>query len=80
VASGRSVSAVAAELAVSWPAAHRHYAMHADGLLTEPDPSVVLGIDETGRGKPRWVQDATSGRWVRTERVVSIDILQGASL
>ena len=27
VASGRSVSAVAAELGVSWPVAHRHYAI-----------------------------------------------------
>jgi transposase len=68
VASGRSVSAVAAELGVSWPVAHRHYAAHADGLLTEPSPPVVLGIDETRRGKPKWVQDAASGRWVRTER------------
>jgi hypothetical protein len=49
VASGRRVSAVAAELGVSWPVAHRHYAMHADGLLTEPEPPVVLGIDETRR-------------------------------
>jgi transposase len=68
VASGRSVSAVAAELGVSWPVAHRHYAMHADGLLTEPDPPAVLGIDEIRRGTPKWVQDAASGRWVRTER------------
>ncbi len=65
VASGRSVSAVAAELGVSWPVAHRHYVSHADALLTEP---VVLGIDETRRGKPRWVRDTATGRWVRTER------------
>ena len=44
VASGRSVSAVAAELGLSWPVAHRHYAAHADVLLTEPEPPVVLGI------------------------------------
>jgi transposase len=71
VSSGRSVAAVAAELGVSWPVAHRHYAMHADGLLTEPEPPVVLGIDETRRGKPKWIQDAASGRWVRTERFES---------
>jgi transposase len=35
VASGRSVSAVAAEYQVSWPVLHRHYAAHADALLTE---------------------------------------------
>jgi transposase len=68
VASGRSVSAVAAELGVSWPVAHRHYASHADVLLTEPEPPVVLGIDETRRGAPKWVRDTAAGRWVRTER------------
>jgi transposase len=68
VASGRSVSAVAAELGLSWPVAHRHYAAHADALLTEPDPPAVLGIDETRRGTPKWVQDPVTGRWVRTER------------
>jgi transposase len=68
VASGRSVSAVAAELGVSWPVAHRHYAGYADGLLTEPEPPVVLGIDETRRGAPKWIHDTDSGRWVRTER------------
>jgi transposase len=61
------VSAVAAEYQMSWPVAHRHYAAHADGLLTEPDPPVVLGIDETRRGAPKWIQNET-GRWVRTER------------
>jgi hypothetical protein len=28
----------------------------------------VLGIDETRRGAPKWVQDAETSRWVRTER------------
>jgi transposase len=68
VASGRSVAAVAAELGVSWPVAHRHYIAHADQLLTEPEPPRVLGIDETRRGKPKWMQDPVTGRWVRTER------------
>ena len=68
VASGRSVSAVAAEYQVSWPVLHRHYAAHADALLTEPEPPAVLGIDETRRGAPKWVQDAETSRWVRTER------------
>ncbi len=67
VSSGRSVSAVAAQYQVSWPVAHRHYAAHADALLTEPEPPVVLGIDETRRGRPRWVKD-DSGAWQRTER------------
>ena len=46
-ACGRAVSAVAAELGISWPVAHRHYAAHADTVLTEPEPPAVLGVDET---------------------------------
>jgi transposase len=34
----------------------------------EPRPCAVLGIDETRRGKPKWVKDAGTGRWARTER------------
>ena len=68
VASGRSVAAVAAELGVSWPVAHSRYAAHADAVLTEPERAVVLGIDETRRGTPKWAQDPVTGRWARTER------------
>lgn len=68
VASGRSVAAVAAELGVSWPVVHTRFAAHAAGLLTEPDPPAVLGIDKTRRGRPRWVQNPETGRWERTER------------
>ncbi|HEY2080081.1 MAG TPA: ISL3 family transposase [Streptosporangiaceae bacterium] len=68
VAAGRSVAAVAAQYKVSWPVTHLRYVMHADALLTEPEPPVVLGIDETRRGKPKWIQDPVTGRWVRTER------------
>jgi len=42
-----AVCAVAAELGISWPVAHRHYAAHADTVLTEPEPPAVLGVDET---------------------------------
>jgi transposase len=68
VAAGRSVAAVAAEYQVSWPVAHRHYAAHAGALLTEPEPPVVLGIDETRRGTPKWINDPVTGTWRRTER------------
>ncbi len=68
VASGRSVSAVAVQYQVSWPVTHARYVLHADALLTEPDAPVVLGIDETRRGTPKWIQDPGTGRWVRTER------------
>ena len=67
VASGRSVSAVVAEYQVSWPVVHRHFAAHADALLTGPDPPAVLGIDETRRGRPRWIKDTGTGAWRRTE-------------
>jgi transposase len=70
VAAGRSVAAVCAQYQVSWPVTHRHYIRHADALLTEPEPPVVLGIDETRRGTPKWIQD-DQGRWQRTERFES---------
>ncbi|MDN3460681.1 helix-turn-helix domain-containing protein [Rhodococcus sp. APC 3903] len=50
----RSVVEVAAAHNVSWPTAHRTFVERANRLLTEPEPVRVLGIDETGRGKPRW--------------------------
>jgi len=37
-------------------------------VLTAPAPVQVLGIDETRRGRPRWTQDADTGRWVKLER------------
>ncbi len=36
VASGQGVASVAAHYQVSWPVVHRHFAEHADVLLTEP--------------------------------------------
>ena len=68
VSAGRSVSVVAAELGVSWPVAHRHYVTYADALLAEPEAPLVLGIDETRRGTPKWIQDPVTGAWARTER------------
>ncbi len=41
---------------VSWPVAHRAYVAHVEQALAAPPPAVcVLGIDETRRGKIRWV-------------------------
>ena len=54
----RSVAEVAAAFAVSWPTAHASFVEHADALLTQSEPTRVLGSNETGRGKPRWVRDA----------------------
>lgn len=63
----RSVAEVAAAHGVSWPTAHRAFVAHAESLLAEPEPVVVLGIDETRRGKPRWQQRFTTKRWVRVD-------------
>ncbi|MEV6867368.1 transposase family protein [Streptosporangium subroseum] len=67
VASGRSVAAVGREYEVGWPLVHRHFAVHADALLIEPEPPRVLGIDETRRGRPKWIKNEATGRWARTE-------------
>jgi transposase len=64
---GRSVAAVTAELSMSWPTAHAAFVVYADRLLAEPAAPVVLGVDETRRGRPRWTRDET-GRWRRLER------------
>ena len=61
----RSVAEVAATHGVSWPTAHTAFIEHADALLTAPEPTTVLGIDETRPGKPRWVQDSDTERWRR---------------
>jgi transposase len=63
----RSVSEVAASHGVSWPTAHRAFVAHADQQLTEPEPTRVLGIDETRRGKPRWEYCDEEQRWVRID-------------
>jgi hypothetical protein len=39
----------------------------AEGLLREPEPTRVLGIDETRRGKPRWEHCTETGRWVHVD-------------
>jgi transposase len=63
----RSVSEVADSHGVSWPTAHRAFVAHAEALLAEPQPTPLLGIDETRRGKPRWQRCSETGRWVRVD-------------
>jgi hypothetical protein len=53
---------------ISWPISHAAWVRNADRLLVEPAPVTVLGIDETRRGRPSWVQDQLTGRWRLTER------------
>jgi transposase len=61
------VAEVAASHSVSWPTAHRAFITHAEALLSEPEPTPVLGIDETRRGKPRWERCEQTRRWVRVD-------------
>ena len=80
VGEGAAVSVAGAGL-MSWPIAHAAWVVHADALLAEPEPVSVLGIDETRRGRPAWVQDEATGTWRLTERFetnfVDLDGRQG---
>lgn len=49
---------------MDWRIAHDAYVAVVDPVLAQPLPPVaMLGIDETRRGKPKWVQDPTTGKW-----------------
>jgi transposase len=59
---GRTVAEAADTHQVSWHTTHEAFAAHTDTALAgEVEPVVVLGIDETRRGKPKWVQDPDTG-------------------
>lgn len=61
----RCVSETAEHYGVGWGTVHAAYATHVEAPLALPLPVVVvLGIDETRRGKPVWAQDPTTERWV----------------
>jgi transposase len=71
VEDGRDQSAVAAAHRVSWPTVQRAVVAHAAVELVEPEPTSVLGMDETRFGRPRWRPDGHHDdgriRWVRTD-------------
>ena len=67
VGDGPAVSVACLDL-MSWPIAHATWVRHADAVLAEPQPVVVLGIDETRRGRAKWVQDEVTSKWRLTER------------
>jgi transposase len=49
---------------VSWPVVDREFkAYAAEVIAEEPEPTPVIGIDETRRGKPVWEQDEETGKW-----------------
>jgi transposase len=52
---------------VSWPTAHAAVVQAAEVAAAEPQPTPVLGIDETRRGRPRWRFSVEEGRWARTD-------------
>jgi transposase len=61
----RCVSEAAASYGVAWRTVHAAYIAHVEATLAEPLPAVVvLGIDETRRGRPVWRRDPDTGRWV----------------
>jgi transposase len=66
IASGnRAVSEVAGEYGVSWPTAHTALIKAAARWLPEPEPTRVLGIDETRARSVRWILQETS--WKRSD-------------
>jgi transposase len=67
VAENRSVDEVARAHRVSWPTVQRAVDERAAQRLGEPEPTSVLGIDETRFGSPRWVRDRQTGKWRRTD-------------
>jgi len=70
VEDGRDQSEVAAAHGVSWPTVQRAVVVHGAVELVEPEPTAVLGMDETRFGRPRWLPDGHHDdgriRWIRT--------------
>ena len=60
--SNRAVSEVAAEYGVSWPTAHKALVVAAARWLPEPEPTAVLGIDETRFRSVRWILEGVTWR------------------
>ena len=61
----RCVAETAGSYGVAWGTVHAAYVAHVEATLADPLPAVVvLGIDETLRGRPVWRQDEDTGRWV----------------
>jgi transposase len=71
VENGRDQSEVAAAHGVSWPTVQRTLVAYAARELAEPEPTTVLGMDETRFGRPRWLPDGVHEdgriRWRRTD-------------
>jgi transposase len=61
---GATVVQAGRDLGLSWPTVMAAVRVQAADLVeAEPEPVAVAGIDETRRGRPRWVKDETCGTW-----------------
>jgi transposase len=61
---GRTAIQSARDHAVSWPTVSAAFTRHAHRVLpAQPEPVVVLGIDEVRRGRARWVLEEATGTW-----------------
>ncbi|MGD7708330.1 ISL3 family transposase [Microlunatus sp. Y2014] len=58
----RAVSGVADEYQVSWPTAHKALIVAAASWLPEPEPTTVVGIDETRARSVRWILEEVGWR------------------
>ncbi len=71
VEDGRDQAEVAAAYGVSWPTVQRALVDYAQRELAEPEPTTVLGMDETRFGRPRWLPDGSGAqgliRWRRSD-------------
>jgi transposase len=79
----RSVKSVAAAYGTTWNVCHEAVKATADPVLAaEPDHVVVLGIDETRRGKAKWdtCPDTGGRRWVDRWDTGLVDITGAGGL
>jgi transposase len=60
--SNRAVAEVGREYGISWPTAHRALIAAAASWLPPPEPTPVLGIDETRARSVRWVLEPAGWR------------------
>ena len=75
VEDGRDQSEVATAHGVSWPTVQRAVVLRGAVELLEPEPTTVLGMDETRFGRPRWLPNGVHDgpgedgriRWRRTD-------------
>ncbi len=62
VEDGRNQSEVATAHGVSWPTVQRALVAYGKRELAEPEPTTVLGMDETRFGRPRWLPNGGARR------------------